>query len=116
VIWELAKSDSAIGKTFSPCWKWSHLIAAQCGREQQEKFLKPFVADDTFLLGFASAEPNGGFYLRAGSARPFGDFELAANALGICDAAVEMAMQHARTRWADAKYFIDQRMKAVRKH
>ena len=217
VMTELAKGDSAIGKTFSQCWKWSHLIAAQCSADQKERFLKAFVADDTFLLGFASTEPNGGgdnrlppeedprsglklkaerdgdhwvlngdkcfiangsvaklffvltrtdphaaiqkgltlflvpsdtpglrigkvfnksgwrfyqnaelifencrvphanmvgevnsaYYARAGSARPFGDFELAANALGICDAAVEMATEHSRIRWPDAKYFID---------
>src|SRR5262249_19042195 len=28
VMAELAKGDSAISKTFSQCWKWSHLIAA----------------------------------------------------------------------------------------
>src|SRR5262245_61873028 len=27
VMSELAKADSAISKTFSQCWKWSHLIA-----------------------------------------------------------------------------------------
>ena len=60
VMTELAKGDSAMSKTFSQCWKWSHLIAAQCSADQQERFLKAFVADDTFLLGFASTEPNGG--------------------------------------------------------
>src|SRR5262245_30766630 len=30
VMAELAKADSAISKTFSQCWKWSHLIAAVC--------------------------------------------------------------------------------------
>jgi alkylation response protein AidB-like acyl-CoA dehydrogenase len=50
-------------------------------------------------------EVNGGQAVRSGPARQFGDFELGANALGICDAAVEMAMQHARTRWQDARYF-----------
>ena len=52
-------------------------------------------------------EVNGAYYARAGSARPFGDFELAANALGICDAAVELATEHSRVRWPDAKSFID---------
>jgi alkylation response protein AidB-like acyl-CoA dehydrogenase len=46
VMAELAKADSAISKTFSQCWKWSQLIA--------------FMADDTFLLGSASTEPNAG--------------------------------------------------------
>ncbi|OGA46764.1 MAG: hypothetical protein A3G24_14230 [Betaproteobacteria bacterium RIFCSPLOWO2_12_FULL_62_13] len=217
VMAELAKGDSPIAKTFSQCWKWSHLIAAVCNQEQQERFLKLFVADDTYLLGHAGTEPNGnsdnrmppeedpksgyrlraerkgdewilngekcfvanggvarlffvntrtnsnvsvkegtttflvpidtpgfrigkvfnksgwrfyqnaelifenarvphanlvgevngGFNLRRGSARPFGDFELGANALGICDAAVEMAMHHAQTKWPDGRYFID---------
>ena len=47
VMAELAKADSAISKTFSQCWKWSHLIAAVCTDEQKERFLKPFLADDT---------------------------------------------------------------------
>src|SRR3990172_7481317 len=217
VIMELARGDSAIAKTFSQCWKWSHLIADRCNAEQRERFLKPFLADDTFVLGGGITEPNagsdnrlppdddpkaglrlraerhgdewilngekcfiahanvgrlffvftrtnpnvavgagttifavpidtpglrvgkvfnksgwrfyqnaelifenarvphanllgevnGGFNLRRGSARPFGDFELGANALGICDAAVEMAMHHAQTKWPDGRYFID---------
>ncbi len=215
VIAELARGDSPIAKTFSQCWKWSHLIAGACTQEQKERFLRPFVADDTYLLGQAGTEPNtgsdhrmppdedpragwklraerhgdewllngekcfianggvaklflvstrtnpnvpqkdggtvflvpigtpglrvgkifnksgwrfyqnaelifdnarvphanvvgevnGGQAVRSGPARQFGDFELGANALGICDAAVELAMQHARTRWPDARYF-----------
>ena len=27
IMSELAKADSAMSKTFSQCWKWSHLIA-----------------------------------------------------------------------------------------
>ena len=215
VIAELARGDGPMAKTFSQCWKWSHLIAGACTHEQKERFLRPFVADDTFLLGQAGTEPNtgsdhrmppeedpragwklraerrgdewilngekcfianggvaklflistrtnpnvpqkeggtvflvpldtpglrvgkvfnksgwrfyqnselifdnarvphanvvgevnGGQAVRSGPARQFGDFELGANALGICDAAVEMAMQHAQTRWQDARYF-----------
>jgi len=215
VIAELARGDGPIAKTFSQCWKWSHLIAGACTQEQKERFLRPFVADDTFLLGQAGTEPNtgsdhrmppeedpragwklraerrgdewilngekcfianggvarlflvstrtnpnvpqkeggtvflvpldtpglrvgkvfnksgwrfyqnaelifdnarvphanvvgevnGGQAVRSGPARQFGDFELGANALGICDAAVEMAMRHAQTRWQDARYF-----------
>jgi alkylation response protein AidB-like acyl-CoA dehydrogenase len=60
VMTELAKADSAISKTFSQCWKWSHLIAAVCNDDQKERFLKPFLADDTFVLGFGATEPNGG--------------------------------------------------------
>ena len=60
VMTELAKADSAISKTFSQCWKWSHLIAAVCSDEQKERFLKPFLADDTYLLGKGISEPSAG--------------------------------------------------------
>jgi alkylation response protein AidB-like acyl-CoA dehydrogenase len=60
VIAELAKGDSAIAKTFSQCWKWSHLIAESCNPEQKARFLKPFVADDTYLLGGGITEPTAG--------------------------------------------------------
>ena len=60
VMAELAKGDSAISKTFSQCWKWSHLIAATCTDEQKGRFLKPFLEDDTFLLGKGISEPSAG--------------------------------------------------------
>ncbi len=60
VIAELAKGDSAMAKTFSQCWKWSHLIAEFCSDNQKERFLKPFMTDDSFLLGHAGTEPNAG--------------------------------------------------------
>jgi acyl-CoA dehydrogenase len=60
VMTELARADSAISKTFSQNWKWSHLISAACTDEQKERFLKPFVADDTYLLGSGNTEPNAG--------------------------------------------------------
>ena len=60
VMAELAKGDSAISKTFSQCWKWSHFIGAVCNAEQKERFLKPFLADDTYLLGKGGTEPNAG--------------------------------------------------------
>ena len=60
VMAELAKGDSAICKSFTQCWKWSHLIAAVCSDEQKERFLKPFIADDTFLLGKGTTEPSAG--------------------------------------------------------
>ncbi len=217
VMAELARGDMPIAKTFSQCWKWSHLMLAQCSEEQKKRFLEPFVEDDTFLLGQAGTEPNTGsdhrmppeedpragwhlraerkgdewilngekcfiangsvarlffvntrtnpnvrqqeggttflvpidtpgvrigkifnksgwrfyqnaelifedarvpnanlvgevnkgHYLRAGSARPFGDFELGAHALGICDAACDMAREHVGVRWPDGKYFED---------
>jgi alkylation response protein AidB-like acyl-CoA dehydrogenase len=60
VMTELAKADSAIAKAFSQNWKWSHLISAACNDEQKERFLRPFVADDTFLLGKGITEPGAG--------------------------------------------------------
>ncbi len=60
VMAELARGDSAISKTFSQCWKWSHLIAASCTQDQKERFLKPFLADDTYLLGKGGTEANAG--------------------------------------------------------
>jgi len=217
VMAELARGDSAISKTFSQCWKWSHLIASSCTDDQKERFLKPFLANDTYLLGKGGTEPeagsdnrmppeddptagwklsavregndwilngrkwyiangsvaelffidtrtnpnvsiregttmfmvprttpgfrvgkvfdkigwrfyqnaelifenarvphanivgevNGGVKARAGDTSEFGDMELAANALGVCDAAVEMAMTHARTRRQGGKPIIE---------
>ena len=60
VMAELAKADSAISKAFSQNWKWSHLIAEFCNDDQKNRFLKPFLADDTFTIGSASTEPNSG--------------------------------------------------------
>jgi len=60
VMAELAKGDSAVSKTFSQCWKWSHLIATACTHDQKERFLKPFLADDEFVLGMGGTEPNAG--------------------------------------------------------
>ncbi len=212
IITELAKADSAISKTFSQCWKWSHLLASHCSDDQKGRFLPDFVSDQTYLLGHAGTEPNAGsdhrmppeedpkagWHLRAErqgdewilngekcfiangavaklffvstrtnpnvrmqeggteflvpintpglrvgkvfnkngwrfyqnaelifeNARVphanvvgevnegyktrgggFGDLELSANALGICEAALEMAMEHARTRWHGSRYF-----------
>ena len=60
VMAELARGDSSVSKTFSQCWKWSHLIAASCTKDQKERFLKPFIADDTFVLGKGGTEANAG--------------------------------------------------------
>ncbi len=60
VMAELAKADSAISKSFSQNWKFSHLIAAACTPEQKQRFLTAFVADDTFVMGSAGTEPNAG--------------------------------------------------------
>ncbi|MGZ8266996.1 MAG: acyl-CoA dehydrogenase family protein [Burkholderiales bacterium] len=217
VMAELARGDSAIGKTFSQCWKWSHQIADFCTEEQKRRFLKPFVEDDTYLLGNARTEPNAGsdhrlppeefpklgfsvkahrdgdewvlngekcfmangcvaklfsvsartdpdrgfkdgstefmvpvgtpgfrigkvfnksgwrfyqnaelifenarvphenvlgevngcFKLRAGMSAAFGDLELSANALGVCQAAVDMALEHGTRRSPAARYILD---------
>ena len=40
----------------------------------------------------------------------FGDLELAANALGVCDDAVQMAMAHARTRKRAGKYLMEHQL------
>ncbi len=60
VMAELARADSAISKCFSQCWKWSQLIADFCSDDQKRRFLLPFMADDGYLLGSASTEPNAG--------------------------------------------------------
>jgi acyl-CoA dehydrogenase len=60
VMAELASGDSAMSKAFSQNWKWSHQIAEFCTRDQKERFLRPFLADDTYLMGSASTEPNAG--------------------------------------------------------
>ena len=60
VMAELARGDSAVSKTFSPCWKWSHVIQALCTEEQKQRFLSAFIADDTFVMGSGSTEPSAG--------------------------------------------------------
>ena len=60
VMTELARGDSAISKAFSQNWKWSHLIARSCTKEQKERFLKPFIADHRYLMGRGITEPNAG--------------------------------------------------------
>ena len=60
VMAELARGDSAMSKAFSQNWKWSHLIAEFCNDDQKNRFLKPFLDDDTFTIGSASTEPNSG--------------------------------------------------------
>ncbi|HTP97277.1 MAG TPA: acyl-CoA dehydrogenase family protein [Burkholderiales bacterium] len=218
VMSELARGDSAMSKAFSQNWKWSHQIAEFCSIEQKQRFLEPFLADDTFVIGSASTEPNagsdnrypplddpragfrlraqrrgdewllngektfiangpvgklffvsartnpavpmregttiflvprdtpglrvgkvfnksgwrfyqnaelvfddarvphanvvgaidGGMKVRSGAAAEFGDFELAANALGVCDAACEHALGFARARRAGGRLLADQ--------
>ena len=220
VMTELAKGDSAISKAFSQNWKWSHQIAEFCTNDQKERFLKPFIEDDTYVIGSASTEPNagsdnryppadapksgwrlraerdgddwrlngektfiangsvgklffvstrtdpdvpiregttvflvprdtpglrvgkifnksgwrfyqnaelffdsarvphanvigevhGGVKVRSGASGEFGDFELAANALGVCDAACEHAMRHAKRETRAGKRLYDHQL------
>jgi acyl-CoA dehydrogenase len=49
-------------------------------------------------------EVNGGARAGSGETLGFGELELAANALGVCDAAVEMATAQARTARVDGHY------------
>jgi alkylation response protein AidB-like acyl-CoA dehydrogenase len=60
MITEMAKADSAIAKTFSQSWKWSHLIVDNGNAEQKKRFFDAFVQDDTFVLGGGITEPNAG--------------------------------------------------------
>jgi acyl-CoA dehydrogenase len=60
MIAEMAQADSAIAKTFSQSWKWSHLIDDFCNAEQKRHFFGAFMADDTFVLGGGITEPNAG--------------------------------------------------------
>lgn len=60
MIAEMAKADSAIAKTFSQSWKWSHLIDDNGNTEQKKRFFSAFVQDDTFVLGGGITEPNAG--------------------------------------------------------
>jgi alkylation response protein AidB-like acyl-CoA dehydrogenase len=53
---------------------------------------------------------HGGVKVRSGAAGEFGDFELAANALGVCDAACEQAMQLARTERRGGKLLYDHQL------
>jgi len=82
VMAELARADSAISKTFSQCWKWSHLIAATCTDEQKRRFLAPFLADDTFLLGKGISEPGAGSDNRLPPADPKAGLKLRAERKG----------------------------------
>jgi alkylation response protein AidB-like acyl-CoA dehydrogenase len=55
-------------------------------------------------------EVHGGVKVRSGAAGEFGDFELAANALGVCDAACECAIQFANTRRRSGRLLFDHQL------
>ena len=55
-------------------------------------------------------EVNGGTKVRSGASAEFGDFELAANALGICDAACESAMRFAKKHRRGGKAVYDHQL------
>jgi len=60
VMIEMARVDAGIAKAFSQNWKWGHLIAAVCSDDQKARFLKPFMADETYVMGRGITEPNAG--------------------------------------------------------
>ena len=47
---------------------------------------------------------NEGYKTRGGG---FGDLELSANALGVCEDAIELATAQAKSRWPEARYVLD---------
>jgi alkylation response protein AidB-like acyl-CoA dehydrogenase len=55
-------------------------------------------------------EINGGMKVRSGKSAEFNDFELAANALGVCDAACEYALRRARSERRGGKLLIDHQL------
>ena len=61
-------------------------------------------------------EPNKGQKVRSGVAAEFSDFELAANALGICDAAAEYAMQFAKKEKRGGKALYDHQLVQLKIH
>ena len=60
VILELARADGAIAKTFSQNWKFTPFITELATDEQRERYLTPFLNDDTYLLASANTEPGAG--------------------------------------------------------
>ena len=60
MITEMAKADSAMAKTFSQSWKWSHLIVDHGNEEQKKRYFDAFVNDDEFVMGGGITEPNAG--------------------------------------------------------
>jgi acyl-CoA dehydrogenase len=60
MIAEMARADSAMAKTFSQSWKWSHLIVDHGSDEQKKRFFDAFVNDDAFVMGGGITEPNAG--------------------------------------------------------
>jgi len=55
-------------------------------------------------------EVNAGNRIRTGTASEFSDIELAANALGVCDAACESALNLARTRTQGGRALMEQQL------
>lgn len=60
MITEMARADSAMAKTFSQSWKWSHLIIDHGNDDQKKRFFDAFVNDDQFVMGGGITEPNAG--------------------------------------------------------
>ncbi|MEE9240717.1 MAG: acyl-CoA dehydrogenase family protein [bacterium] len=60
VMLEIARADGGVAKTFSQCWKWTPMITKLATEDQRERFLKPFMEDDTYLLAMGGTEPDAG--------------------------------------------------------
>ena len=60
VMLEIARADGGVAKTFSQCWKWTPMITQLATEDQRERFLKPFMEDDTYLLAMGGTEPDAG--------------------------------------------------------
>lgn len=60
VILELARGDGGVAKTFSQCWKWTPMLTRLGTDDHRERFLKPFMEDDSYLLAMAGTEPQAG--------------------------------------------------------
>lgn len=60
VMLEIARVDGGVAKTFSQCWKWTPMLTRMATEDQRERFLKPFMEDDTYLLSMAGSEPDAG--------------------------------------------------------
>jgi alkylation response protein AidB-like acyl-CoA dehydrogenase len=57
---ELTAGDIGFGMTLQHAWREGHILASGTTDAQRERFLKPFLEDDTALLAFAITEEHAG--------------------------------------------------------
>jgi acyl-CoA dehydrogenase len=57
---ELAAGDCGIAIIFSHCWRWSRAMPRIANRQQQERYISRFVADDRCVVGHPGTEPDRG--------------------------------------------------------